>query len=39
MANIPMCDELGLPPDCETELTLHLTLDMKIDPGVVVWEN
>jgi uncharacterized protein with NAD-binding domain and iron-sulfur cluster len=39
LANIPMCDELGLLSDCETELTLSLTLDMTIDPGVVIWEN
>ncbi|MFN7595277.1 MAG: FAD-dependent oxidoreductase [Cereibacter sp.] len=39
LANIPMCEDLGLSPDCETDLTLSLTLDMTINPGVVIWEN
>jgi uncharacterized protein with NAD-binding domain and iron-sulfur cluster len=39
LTNIGMCDELGLATDCETDLTLSFTLDMQIDPGVIVWEN
>lgn len=39
LVNIPMCEELGISPDCETDLTLSLTLDMVIDPGIVAWET
>jgi uncharacterized protein with NAD-binding domain and iron-sulfur cluster len=39
LANIPLCEELGIDVDCVTDLTLSLTLDMVIDPGSVVWEK
>lgn len=38
LVNIPMCEELGIPETCQTELAMKLELDMTVDPGRVVWE-
>lgn len=39
LLNIPLCEELGIPPDCQTDLALRLVLDMKISDGNVLWKG
>ena len=38
LTNIPMCAELGIPPNCTTELAMKVVLDMTITPGSLLWQ-